>query len=489
VLEGQSIAEAGALVAWLEIHRVTELGIDQALAAVADVAFGFGATVSVRSPDTVFVELGGSAHLFGGEEALGEELVSRVRALGHTVRVAIADGPELARAFARWGAPAARGKAVRVISRERTAEEVKTLPVVSLPLGDESRGFLVRLGVLTLGDLAVLPRNVVAGRLEGEVGRALDLAAGIDRTPLIPYQPRPHLDESVRFEQGVSGSEPLLFALRGLAARLAARLVGRGEAAESLVLTIEHDRSIARLRGAKPTTKLRFSLATPLHREEDVRRIVFTRLERVRLPAPSVGLVLSAPVLVSAVQRQLELGEALSGNAGAADELPLVLAELRSDIGDERVGVLRTLDAHRLEAQSALGPTTGVLEPKGRSPRAPKRSRRRSETPVAVHVSGASSGALASGEGGGAPFTRLLPEPVPLEAALRVGATVAIERRLYSIERLRFEQRLFAVEWWTRAPVQRDYVRLWLRGQGGVVEALAFVDRQSNKRYLQAVAD
>jgi protein ImuB len=492
VLEGQSIAEAGALVSRLEIHRVTEVGIDQALAAVADVAFGFGATVSVRSPDTVFVELGGSAHLFGGEEALGEELVSRVRTLGHGVRVAIADGPELARAFARWGAPARRGNAVRVVSSERTAEEVKELPVVALPLGDESRSFLVRLGVLTLGDLAALPRNVVAGRLEGEVGRALDLAAGIDRTPLVPYQPRPHLDESVRFEQGVSGSEPLLFALRGLAARLAARLAGRGEAAESLVLTIEHDRSIARLRGAKPTTKLRFSLATPLHREEDVRRIVFTRLERVRLPAPSVGLVLSAPVLVAAVQRQLELGEALSGSVGAADELPLVLAELRSDIGDERVGVLRTLDAHRLEAQSVLGPTSGVLDPKaraGRSPRAPKRSRRRSETPVAVHVSGTSSGALASGEGGGAPFTRLLPEPVPLEAALRVGATVAIEHRLYSIERLRFEQRLFAVEWWTRAPVQRDYVRLWLRGQGGVVEALAFVDRQSNKRYLQAVAD
>lgn len=83
----------------------------------------------------------------------------------------------------------------------------------------------------------------------------------------------------------------------------------------------------------------------------------------------------------------------------------------------------------------------------------------------------------------------MLPEPVPLDAALRVGATVAIDRRLFSIERLRFEQRLFAVEWWTRAPVERDYVRLWLRGQSGIVEALAYVDRESNKRYLQAVAD
>jgi protein ImuB len=494
VVEGQSIAEAGALVARLEVRRVTPAALERALAAVADVAFAFGATVALRSPDTVFVELGGSSHLFGGEEALGEELASRVRALGHAVRIAISDGPELARAFARWGAPAGKGKVVRSITSERTADEARALPVVALPLGDECRGFLVRLGVLTFGDLAGLPRDAVGGRLEGEVSRALDLAAGLDPTPLVPYLPAPELDESVSFERGVSGSEPLLFALRGLAARLSARLAGRGEAAESLVLTIQHDRSIARLRGVKPETKLRFSLSTPLHREDDLRRIVFTRLERVRLPAPSIGLSLSAPVLVSAVQRQLELGEALAGNAGASDELPLVLAELRSDLGAERVGVLKMLDAHRLEAQSTLEPTEGVSERPSRTSRpgrgrAPKRSRRTAEAPVAVHVSGASSGELAGGLAGGAPFTRLLPEPVPLEAALRVGATVAIDHRLYSIERLRFEQRLFAVEWWTRAPVQRDYVRLWLRGHGGVVEALAFVDRESQKRYLQAVAD
>jgi protein ImuB len=493
VLAGQSIAEASALVSRLEVQRVTPADIDRALAAVADVAFAFGSTVAVRSPDTVWVELGGSAHLFGGEEALGEELASRVRALGHAVNVAIADGPELARAFARWGAPAGKGRTVRVVSSEQTAAEVRALPIVALPLGDECRGFLVRLGVLSLGDLAALPRAVVGGRLEGEVGRALDLAQGIDATPLVPYQPASELEERVSFEHGVSGSEPLLFALRGLAARLSARLSGRGEAADSLVLAIDHDRSIARLRGAEPTTKLRFSLATPLHREDDIRRIVFTRLERAKLPAPSVGLALSAPVLVSAVQRQLELGEVLAGTTGAEDELPLVLAELRSDLGDERVGVLRSLDAHRLEAQSALEPTEGVNEPprrtgRGRSTRA-KRGRRHAEPPLAVHVSGVSSGELVGGQGGGVPFTRLLPEPLPLDAALRVGATVAVDRRLYSIEKLRFEQRLFAVEWWTRAPVQRDYVRLWLRGHDGVVEALAFVDRESNKRYLQAIAD
>ena len=67
--------------------------------------------------------------------------------------------------------------------------------------------------------------------------------------------------------------------------------------------------------------------------------------------------------------------------------------------------------------------------------------------------------------------------------------SVAIERSLYTIEHLRFEQRLDAVEWWGHAPVTRDYVRIWLQGAAGGFEAVAFVDRLSGRRYLHAVAD
>jgi hypothetical protein len=87
------------------------------------------------------------------------------------------------------------------------------------------------------------------------------------------------------------------------------------------------------------------------------------------------------------------------------------------------------------------------------------------------------------------PPTRLLPEPLRLDIALRVGATVPLDRRIYTIERLEFEERLQAVEWWTKTPVARDYLRLFLRSTEGLLEALVYVDRESGKRYLQAVAD
>ncbi|HEY3495655.1 MAG TPA: DNA polymerase Y family protein [Polyangiaceae bacterium] len=497
VRAGQSIAEAGALHAGLDVRRLDPATVERALAAVAELALAFGATVALSLPDTVWVDVTGSAHLFGGEEALGEELGSRVRALGHVVRVAVAGGPELSRAFARWAPAGAGQRGVFAVSSEAAPQAVGSLPVVALPISEECRDWLVRLGVLTWGDLAVLPRATLGSRLSGEAGRAIELSLGIDPTPLVPYEAPPSIQEEVSFECGLDGYEPLLFALRGLSARLSARLGGRGLAAETLELEIVHDRSIAKLRGAQALTSLKFALSTPLFREEELCRIVSSKLERTRLPAPSVALRLSAPVLVSAQARQLELGQVLLGGTDAARELPLLIAELSADVGEAQVGVLKMLDAHRLEVRSELGPALPAVARRGRRTTEPRRGGRRSRSapPVAVHVSGSplavieGNAAFHEGEEQRAPLTRLLPSPVELDTPLRVGATLAVERRLYSIEALRFEHRLHAVEWWTGTPVERDYVRVWLRGSEGIIETLSFVDRSNGRRYLQAIAD
>lgn len=495
VRAGQSIAEASALCAGFDVHRIAPATVEAALSSVAEVALAFGATVALSLPDTVWVDVSGSAHLFGGEATLGEELANRVRALGHVVRVAVAEGPVLAQAFARWAPPAAGKKAVHVVSPGRAAEAVSALPVVALPLGEECQTWLVRLGVLTLGDLAALPRSVIGSRLEGEVTRALELANGRDPAPLVAYQPPRSVKEEISFEHGVSGLEPLRFALRGLTARLSARLGGRGMAAESLVLGIDHDRSIASLRGVEVTTSLKFALSTPLFREEDLSRVVASRLERTRLSAPSVALRLEAPVLVPAVASQLELGQAFTGEIDLEKELPLVVAELAADIGETNVGVLEVLDAHRLETRSTLVPAVapGAGSRRGKKGSKPRGPGPRSATPLSVHVSGSPLEVVEGGNAGAgavcSPLTRLLPEPVRLDSPLRIGATLAVDRRLYTIEALRFEHRLHAAEWWTGSPVMRDYVRVWLKSVDGVIEALVYLDRESGKRYLQAVAD
>jgi protein ImuB len=343
--------------------------------------------------------------------------------------------------------------------------------------------YLQRLGLLTLGDLARQPRAALAPRLGKEAARVLELCAGEDSAPLVPYQPPRTVVEESTWEDAVSGVEPLGFVLRGLAARLSARLCARGEAAELLEVTLTHDPVIARFRGAPLQTLLSFKLASPLHREAELRRIIAARLERLKLDAPTLGMRLSVLRLAPLVQRQLSLTELLAGDTSSGEEdLPLVLAELAADIGEDRVGVLSLVDAHRPEAQSRLGaalPNAGHGRRKGKrahvqaraAPRAPLR---KTEPPIWSKL----------------PFppTRLVPQPVELSAVISAGSTLVLGHTLYTIERLRFEQRLDAVEWWSR-PVARDYLRLWLQSESGGLEALVYVDRHSGRRYLQAVGD
>src|SRR5215207_7477156 len=58
--------------------------------------------VAPDPPDGVFVDIGGSAHLFGGEGALLATLSARLREGGFAVRAVVADMPGAAWALARF---------------------------------------------------------------------------------------------------------------------------------------------------------------------------------------------------------------------------------------------------------------------------------------------------------------------------------------------------------------------------------------------------
>jgi hypothetical protein len=64
-----------------------------------------------------------------------------------------------------------------------------------------------------------------------------------------------------------------------------------------------------------------------------------------------------------------------------------------------------------------------------------------------------------------------------------------LEHQAYTIERLRFEERIHGVEWWKESPTTRDYWRLFLRGSTGGLEALVYVEPQNGHCFLQAIVD
>jgi protein ImuB len=475
VRAGQRAAEAFAVVAELQIHRVTSADLEAALGQVAELALGFGTTAAIAlgaetpsNRDTVWLDITGAAHLVGGEEALRVELIARVEALGHRARVAIADGPRIARAIARWGSDPAQMR----VSPGRGAEAMASLPVCALSLDAATASYLARVGVVLVRDLARLPSASVAARLGAGAIAALDLIQGRDATPLTAYVPPRVVAEEVHLDEGTSLVEPLLFVLRGMLARLSARLQARGEACTRIELTIAHDPSIARLRRANDrerrddatVTSLVIEVPSPLAREADLFRPLKTKLEATELFAPAVGLRVALPSIVRAPRVQHDLSRSI---ALSPDALPSLLAELSAELGPERVGVLDVCDAHRPEARSALHPLS--------------------------HGS-RSRPTLARSATGDPPLepTRLLQEPVRLGRA-RPGAIVVIDQRRYTFERAEFLMRLESVEWWLARPISRDYAIAWLVAAEAArsvsrVEAgasLVFLDRSTRTLFLQ----
>jgi protein ImuB len=512
VRPGQRVAEATALVARLHVLPVTFAEIDQALGRVAEVATAFGTTSAIqlsatrgagapprgaapaprgatgseeRSPtgdgpfDTVWLDVTGAAHLFGGEEALLDALGERVSALGHTVHLAIADGPRIAQALARWGV-SDRGHLIAAPGLG--AEALAPLPIRALPLPPDRIAFLLRVGVLTVGDLVKLPKAEATSRLGPRGAMALAVATGFDPAPLMPYSVPPVLVEETAFDDGVESVEPLLFVLRGAMARLSARLEARGEACTRLDVELPYDASIARRalaeRGEPATEealreRFHVDLPAPISAAAELFRVVRTRLERTHLIAPVTSIRVSISEIARARKAQLDFARDAHADPNS---LPALLAELAADIGPERVGVLTMRDAIRPEARAQLAPVkdvdaevTEIEAPAERDPLCPARMLR---TPISLGRAGSS--------------------------------VIAVTGQLYVVEKRRFIARLDDVEWWTEQPTSRNYFRATLSSgavpksvqpaafaagspqqRSVVADALLFIDPRTEEAFLQ----
>jgi protein ImuB len=476
VRPGMRVAQAAACAADLQFANVTMAAVARALGAAAEVAMEFGPTVEVQLPGTVWIDVTGAAHLFGGEDALVREATARMAVLGHRAQVAVAAGPLVAQALARFGAHADVPRVVGS-SPGDAARSLAPLPVAALPIEARAASrsspatsaacYFAKLGVLTIADLARLDRAQLASRLEAfvepGVSRAtvkdiLALLEGRDARPLVPYRPPNVLVEEIAFDDGVETAPQLVFALRHAVSKLSARLVGRRQASSRIDLVVGYDAAIHRLRrGAgdgpqlesEASARLFVDLPAPLSHTDDLFRAIKVKIERFELAAPAVHLTL----VLSRIGRAPEVQLDLSRDAAVdPDALPALLSELSAEIGAERVGVLMVADDHRPEHRSRL---VGLRE----------------------EATSAAAPALAPEDP-----TRLLPAPVPI-GRFAPGAVVVVGSEAFVVLGSVFDRRLDGVAWWSKEPASRDYFRVLLRA-GAEACAWVYVDRSSGDTML-----
>ncbi|UPK73801.1 DNA polymerase Y family protein [Nocardioidaceae bacterium SCSIO 66511] len=180
--------------------------------------------VHIVRPGTCALAARGVSSYYGGEPHAAAVIAERLVGLGiDDCRIGVADGAFTAEQAARR----AGQQDSYVVAPGGSAAFLCELPIDVL--GEpELVGLLRRLGLRTLGDLAVLPEKDVGTRF-GRLGvLAHRLARGEDSQPVALRRPPPELECAVTFETPLERIDPVAFSVRTTAEQFVAGLARHG---------------------------------------------------------------------------------------------------------------------------------------------------------------------------------------------------------------------------------------------------------------------
>jgi nucleotidyltransferase/DNA polymerase involved in DNA repair len=325
VRPGMRLGEALATCPSLVLVEHDPAAVEEAWEGIVRRLEDAGFAVEPVEPGCLYFDTRGVERLYGGVAGV---LKRALRAIGATweAQAAAAD-----RRFAALAAAAiARPGQALVVSDERAQEFLAPLPLTLLPLEDERREELERLGVKKIGQLAGLPGAAVAERLGPDGRRAWSLARNEDSAKVSARRPPAEIAERLEFPEALANELTLRRALTALLDRILARSERGGREIRKVALS-------ARLVGGGSWRR------TVTLREPSAERGVLRAALGPKLSE------LPAPVLALGV-------ELLSLSESSGRQLALVQPE-----GDERKARLRE-GLRQVRASAGAGAVASVVE-------------------------------------------------------------------------------------------------------------------------------
>ena len=416
--------------------------------------------VEVLRPGECAFPARGAARYHGGEPALAVTVTAAVHATVEGrggCRVGIADGTFAAGLAARHQA---------IVPPGGSRAFLAPLPVAALGRPDLA-DLLVRLGLRTLGDLAVLPRAALAARFGPEGARAARLAGGLDEHPKGARRPPPDLRVTAELDPPADRVDVAAFTAKTLADELVARLDRLGLACTRLRVEAETDQgeTLSRVWRHDPTTpptrpsspdpvpRAAFGGSPSLGPAGPSGRMAAIMTERVRwqldgwltgrtgrLPGALTRLALSPDEVVPDRGRQLGFwGEETEAEQRAAR----ALARIQGLLGPEAVHTTRLRGgrdpADRVTLTPSDPPSSGSPASGPSASTSPAPDPAGSLSPgVPGHGPPGASGVGSGDLRGAVPWPGQVPapapaivyaEPLPVEVVDATGATVAVDGR------------------------------------------------------------
>jgi protein ImuB len=343
---GLALAQARAMHPALEAIAEDAEADAGLLEKIADWCLRYTPLVALDAPDGLTLDIGGCAHLYGGEQQLVADLGARIAQAGFAYTIAIAGTIGAARAAAHFGAPGSYTG-----GEERGL--LALLPLSALRLAPGTVAALARVGLKRVGDIVDLPRSPLTARFGGELLRQLDRALGLEHEPLNPRLPvAPYVAEQ-RFAEPIAREEAILTRLAG---RLQFALERRGDGARRLELTLF--RTDGELR------RIAAGCSRPLRDPAQIRALFVERLAALADAFdPGFGFDMARlSVLVAEPSPPEQIGIGGGENAAEADRQVDQLADrLSARLGSRRVRRLIAQDSHIPEIAAASMPTQAAL--------------------------------------------------------------------------------------------------------------------------------
>ncbi len=312
---------------------------------IADWCQRYTPLVAIDPPDGILLDIGGCAHLFGGEEKLRDELLARMTGFGFSVRAATAATIGAAWAAARFGDG-------EIVAKEAERDVLAPLSLSALRLSGETVAALRRVGLKCIGDILDLPRAPLAARFGSDLLRKLDRALGREDEPLNPLLPvAPYIAER-NFHEPLTREEDVLATIERLAARLKTALAARGQGARRLEL------ALFRTDGA--VKRIAAGTSRPVRDPQAIRALFVERLAALGDEIdPGFGFDLARLSVLNAEpcpDEQIGLGECED-----ASELDRLVDRLSARLGRRRVCRLLAQESHIPELAAAAVPAQTIV--------------------------------------------------------------------------------------------------------------------------------
>ncbi len=269
---GMVLADARAVQPVLQTRFVNVAADRAALLRLANWATRYTPWAGLAEGDSLFLDISGCAHLFGGEEALAADLVARLKGFGLTALCAIADTPGAA-----WAACRTRQQETVIIppfgALTGAMTMMKDFPLSALRLSNDTLDSLTSFGLRTFGALYALERRALTERFAAEPVQRLDQVLGVVDEPISPVTPAPAHEARVSCLEPLTTRDAIETGLRTLLEELCGSLADADEGARQLVLACH------RVDGT--TTRIRVGTSRPSRSKNGLFRLFAEKLDEI----------------------------------------------------------------------------------------------------------------------------------------------------------------------------------------------------------------